>query len=226
MSKLIYKIKISFKQYGFKYFIIRIIKKLFSWIGIKFNLYYYLINDIDYTKQMKSWTEKGKDLNVSELIFEDFLSGDSLIFNKKKLESMKQRFAKGSYKAWGIIKNKKLIYSCWLSFNELSASNSIINESLKPHECLMTDDYCSPEYRGKGLHGSMNVYRLIKAYEAKKTKCIVIILYENKIALKSQLKVGFKKSFTYFVLTILGKSYTNFQAQSRKFAGSIVDNYE
>lgn len=224
MDTLILKIKNIFKQYGFKGFILRVIKKVLSWIGIRFNRYYYLINDIDYDVQVEYWRKNGKNLNVNELTYADFLLGDPYIFNNKKLITIKERLRKGSYKAWGIMVNGELIISCWLSFKELRVSNSIINEDLNSDECLMLDAYCTPDYRGRGLHGNMCAYRLMKAYEAGREKCITIVLNENRVSTKSLLKVGFKKSFTYFTLTIWGKSYTNFRMQKRNLLDSLTNN--
>lgn len=203
------KLKVKFKTNGFRGVLLSAFKGVLRGIGIKYNRFYYLVNEIDYCKQKEYW-DKHIITDVRELTYDDFLLGDKEIFNDKKLNLIKERFSLKTYKAWGIVRGDALAYSCWLSFDEFKTSQSEIFGKLDRTECLMIDAYCNPKFRGMGLHGAMNSYRLLKGYEEGCSKCIVIILHENKPALKSQLKVGYKNRFIYYVFTIWGKTYTNY----------------
>lgn len=215
------KIRNTYKQYGFLGFIGRLVKASLSILGIRFNRYYYLVNNIDYQCQKETFDKKCNDQIIKVLTYNDFLLGDPEIFNAKKLKTIRYRLEQGDYLAYGIIENNKLIYSCWLSFKELQSSNSIINGLLSDNECLMLDAYCNPRFRGQGLHSMMNAYRLMKGYERGKTKCVAIILHENIPALKSQLKVGYRIAFIYYVLTLWGKSYTNFISKKKDSCSNL-----
>ena len=195
------KIILLYKQYGIKGFLIRILKFVLRKIGVIYESYYYLIQNIDIEKSKKYW-EKNKIENVKILIYEDFLTGDKDIFNHKKLDLIKIRLETANYIPYGVSVEGKLIYSCWLSLKEFSVLSNFINLNLPLDSVLFIDDYCSPSMRGKGIHTSMNNYRLIKAFEMGYKKAIVLILKENYPALKSQLKSGFQIFFSFYILKI------------------------
>lgn len=221
MTILILKLKADYKQYGTVGFIKRVFKFVFRKLGIQLNSYYYLINEIDYEKQKEKWESQRID-NVKELIFDDFKKGDSTIFTPQKINLLKRRFDSGGYLAYGLMSNNQLIYSCMLSLEEMCFSNQLILDNLEHDECLMIDAYCSKENRGCGIHGMMNIYRLMKGFEYGKKKCIVIVLKENLPSLKSQTKVGFKIMFTYFVLIIGKKRWTNYYHKKQQYKNSIL----
>ena len=180
----------------------RIPHKVLSYLGIRWEYSYLLVQTIDRhainSKQSKI-TEFCKAHDVKELTYEDFLSGDKENFTPKKLAIIRERFSRPDrYKAYGIVADGKLIYSCWLSFNDIDLPFGI---RLPMEEAaLFLDDYCSPDARGRGIHTMMNFFRLSRLLENGKRSAAVLIITFNKPALKSQITAGFKKKakiFTY-----------------------------
>lgn len=146
------------------------------------------------------------DLDVKELSYSDFLLGDKSVFKNEKLDVIKKRLLVNSYKAYGLIENNELIYSTWISYDNLGLPIPT-NLKLKPNEALLEDSYCHPNFRGNGLHSKMNVYRLKKIYESGRLKAIAIVLNGNEPALKVQLKSGFKIDGTFYAGCIFGLTF-------------------
>lgn len=203
------KLQADLKQFGFGGFLKRTAKFFLRKIGIYTNSYYYMVNRIDTEKNRKQF-EVAHIPPVKELTYEDFLKGDKAVFNEKKLSIIQQWFSEGTYKAFGIIENESLIYSCWISLHKLETSDACVVGCLDEDEGLLIGAYCSPAARGRGIHGAMNAYRLWQIAQNGKNQAVAIVLYENTPAYKSQLKVGFEVAFTYYVVTVWGKTFTNY----------------
>lgn len=210
------KLQADLKQFGFWGFLKRIAKFFLRKIGINVNSYYYMVNHINAEARRKQF-EAANLLAVKELTYEDFLKGDPSVFNEKKLTLIQQRLADGTYKAFGIIENGQLIYSCWISLKKLESSDACVESGLGEKEGLLVDAYCSPVARGRGLHGAMNAYRLWQLSQQGKNQAVVIVLKENIPAYKSQLKVGFEVAFIYYVATVWGKTITNYYKRKKTY---------
>lgn len=204
------------KQLGARRLITRIIKFFLRKLGIVYNQYYYMNNDINYEGAKEYW-QKRLINDVKPLAYEDFLIGDKSVFTVKKLSTIRNRFDAKTFKAWGIVREGMLIYSCWLSFDKFETSEKQVFGKLSSKESLMIDSYCHPKYRGRGLHGTMNAYRLMRSYEEGRPNCVAIVLKENTPAVKSQLKVDYKVQFVYYVLIICGKTFTNYFKLKEKY---------
>ena len=191
-KKTIYKIK----KHGLVKSSIFVLSKLFK-IGIM--KFHYLKIDINYSEVLKHI--ENIDPVIKELTYADFLLGDETVFCGEKLEVIQKRCDDISYKAYGIIEDNRLIYSTWISLEKLGLPIKS-NYTLRKDEGLLEDSYCHPSKRGKGLHGSMNFFRLAKLYELGKTKCIAIVLDGNTPAYKVQMKSGFI-NLGYFYAGIL-----------------------
>ena len=209
-------IKDSFIQYGLKGFLKRSIKYLLRKIGIRFDSFFYMTLNINEKEDIKQFKDTCLP-QVKLLCYEDFLLGDKDNFTNSKLNIIKQRLEDDSYLPYGILENNELIYSCWISLNKFETLGGVINNNLEHDEGLLLDAYCSPKARGRGLHNSMNAYRIWQLYRKSKSKAIVVVLTENKPAYKSQIKVGFKTAFTYTVIIIWGKIFTNFSKKKQNY---------
>lgn len=210
------KLQSDLKQFGFWGFLKRIAKFFLRKIGINVNSYYYIVNHIDAEARRKQF-EAANLPPVKELAYDDFLKGDTSVFNEKKLTLIQQRLADGTYKAFGIIEDGRLIYSCWISLKKLESSNACVEGDLDENEGLLVDAYCSPMARGRGLHGAMNAYRLWQLSQYGKSQAVVIVLKENKPAYKSQMKVGFRVAFTYYEASVWGKTFTNYYKRKKTY---------
>ncbi len=190
------------KKYGFVNSLIILLGKIFV---IKIMKFHYLKLHIDYQEALKH--SKLIDEDVVELKFDDFLTADENIFNEIKLGIIKERLKDSSYKAYGILKNDKLIYSTWISLIKLGLPVKS-DYVLLPNEGLLEDSYCHISERGKGLHSKMNFYRLSKLYEMGKRKCLAIVLDGNTYAFKVQTKSRFKNLGFFYAGIIFGISFT------------------
>jgi hypothetical protein len=148
------------------------------------------------------------NLDVKELCFQDFLKGDKSIFTRKKLEIIKERLNVPTYKCYGIVEEGILIYSTWISYENLGLPVRS-NYKLAHDQALLEDSYCHPKLRGMGIHGKMNLYRISKIFEAGKKVVIAIVLDGNKPAFKVQENSGFKEIDYFYAGKIFGISFSN-----------------
>lgn len=130
---------------------------------------------------------------VKPLEYNDFLLGDKEEFTPAKLEVIRRRFEDKSYKAYGIIENNILIYSCWISLVTLGLP-TVLDEPLQLSEeqGYLEDDYCSVHARGRGIHTKMIAYRLYELYRIGRKVCITTVMDGNIAAIKANLKNGMK----------------------------------
>lgn len=168
---------------------------------------HYLRLDIDILKVNKALEDF--NLQVKELVYEDFLIGDKAVFSGKKLDLINARINDPYYKAYGIIENGRLIYSTWISLKQLGLPINLKKPILMAeYEGLLEDSYCDPIARGRGLHGKMNNYRIKKLYELGKRQVIALVLDGNTPALKVQSKCGFKELGIFYCGYLLGRNYS------------------
>jgi hypothetical protein len=172
------------EKYGLFYIFKILLNKMFK---IDIRKYHYLRIKLD-RNSLKSQL-KDFDLNVKELSYDDFLLGFKDEFYGKKLEIIKNRFKDPTYKAFGLVDNGILIYSAWISLSMLGLPIKS-NIFLRPTEGYLEDDFCHPDFRGRGIHGKMNLFRLYKLSEEGKDYCVVVVLHGNSIALNSHLNLG------------------------------------
>lgn len=210
------KLQSDLKQFGFWGFLKRTAKFFLRKTGINVNSYYYMVNHID-TEARRKQFEAANLPQVKQLTYDDFLKGDKNMFNEKKLSLIQKRLTDSTYRAYGIVENDILIYSCWISLNKLESSDACMEGSLNANEGLLIDAYCSPVARGRGLHGAMNAYRLWQIAQNGKNQAVAIVLKENKPAYKSQIKAGFEVAFIYYVATVWGKTLTNYFKQKKLY---------
>lgn len=197
-------------QYGSFGFIIYILLTFLRLFGIHYERYLFLKMPIDLKKNNAVW-EKYKLKNIKKLKLDDFKLADPLVFNKPKLDLYKKRFEEGDFHFYGVFEDNILIYSCGLSLKYFNFSGSTKKCYLVNDQAIMIDAYCHPSFRGRGLHGAMNSFRVLKASDFGKTKICVVVYFLNKPAIKSQIKVGYKDSISFYRLKIWGFEFSNFE---------------
>lgn len=199
--------KTSIKQYGLFNSLKRLIKMILRKLGFHYESFWCFVNTMDINaieQKMQKYSYDG----VRELSINDFENGDYEIFNKKKLHLIHKRFESGEYWSFGIVENTKLVYSCWITTKQINFPAKFKKSiSLNYNEGFLEDAYCHPDFRGKGLHSKMNLFRLLQLHKLGKEKSIVIVLSENIPAIKSQIKCGFKKEKQIIFITVFNKSY-------------------
>lgn len=147
---------------------------------------------------------KDFDLEVKDLFYEDFLKGDKSNFNNSKLALVESRLHDKNYKSWGIIENDILIYSTWVSMDNMGLPYYHRRIPMLPNEGLLEDSYCNFHARGRGLHGKMNYYRIGKLYESNRNRIIAIVHDKNVPALKVQKKCGFEDLGMFYCGKVFG----------------------
>lgn len=200
-------LKARIKQYGIFNSLKRLIKMRLRKLGFHYESFWYLVNTIDISEIEKKMQKYSYD-DVQELNLNDFKNADPEIFNKKKLELIQSRFESGKFLCYGIVIDSTLVYSFWITSYKgnfpTKYKKSIL---LDKNEGFLEDAYCQPAYRKSGLHSKMTLYNLLQLHKLGKVKNIVLVLSENRPALKAQIKSGFKKEKKIIFISIFKKSY-------------------
>lgn len=190
-------------KYGFFVAFNTVLRRYF---GTQVGTIHYLRLNTDIAKVNKAM--EGFNLDVKILTYDDFLKGDKKVFNKEKLELIKNRLNDCNYIAYGIIENDRLIYSTWVSLKQLGLTIKLDKPILmEPNEGLLEDSYCDPIARGRGIHSHMNFYRIKKLYEMGKSRVLALVLEGNIPAFKVQFNSGFEDLGTFKCGYIFWKKY-------------------
>ncbi|MEL4457173.1 hypothetical protein [Lutimonas vermicola] len=195
------------KQYGWENSLKLFLKGILRIVRIEFESYWLLENNLcsdEISQKMKDFDYS----DVKELNLEDFKKGDPTIFNEVKLKLIEERFESGQYWSYGVFSGSELIYSCWITTLEIGFRKKY-NTSipLLEDEGYLEDAYTHPDYRGKGLHSKMNLFRIMSLIKKGKSRNYVLVLSENNPAMKSQLKSGFVKVEKMTFLILFGKHF-------------------
>ena len=119
------------------------------------------------------------------------------------------RLNSGNFFAFGIIEDGILIYSTWISKDLITfPSHFKYKIPLEENQCVLEDSYCHPNFRGKGIHFKMNLFRLMKICLMEgKNEVTAIVTRINRPALKTQKKCGLKIVSKISILKIFGKEF-------------------
>lgn len=184
-------LKTKIKQYGIKNSIKRGVKLLYRRIGVQYESYYLLENNVD-IEELHFKMQQYDFSDIQELSFDDFMKADPAVFTAAKIEIIRSRFNIGNYRAYGIKNQHNLIYSFWVTDQYMTYPVEKKPIPLQSNVGFLEDAYCDHLFRGKGLHTKMTLYLVNLLYENRKNKILTVILCENTPAIKSQLKCGFK----------------------------------
>ncbi len=197
-------IREKIRKYGIRKTIGIVFRRFLKTGILKFHYLRLNVNESELEAHMKSF-----DLDdVKELTYEDFLKGDKIAFGDKKLALIKERLSdKNYYKAYGIVRQGKLLYSTWVSMEYLSLPLVKKRISLLPNEALLEDSYCSVDVRGHGFHSQMNWYRISRLYNSGKNRILVIVLEGNTPAFKVQSKCGFEDLGVFYIMSLFGINF-------------------
>ena len=194
----------KYKQYGFINFLKRLFFGSLSILGIRIDSWLVCTRYINVANQKAK--SIGSEFNVKALAYSDFENSNK--FESNKLMSFKSRFDKKTFHAYGVFDDKhELAYYCWISLSDFQFSNDDYKMDISENEGLLFDAFCFPEYRGNNLHNFMNIYRLKKLIEFKKSIALVILLNENTPARKSQKKARFVCEKQIITINIFGYKY-------------------
>ena len=160
---------------------------------------------------------------VSSLKYDDFLLGDTEEFTSAKLEGIKKKFADDTYKAYGILENGTLIFSCWISLKKIGlpviATSSIC---LNNDQGYLEDDFCRVEYRGRGFQKRMIRYRLSQLADLGKSEAIVTVIDGNIPSLRAYLKSGMKDLGVFYCGKLLWRPFCTLTYKKKSFFDSKI----
>ncbi|MHA1845686.1 MAG: polysaccharide deacetylase family protein [Promethearchaeota archaeon] len=190
-SEMFNKCRYSLKQYGFFYSVKRFAKHVLKPLGINIDTYYILHRNLDEDIKIFSLPEK---MEIKQMNYKDFENSEFFtIYPEQKRELYRKRFKNDDYQAFGVKIKGKFVYMTWISTDSIEIKAINFKKKLTQDEAVLVDSYALPEARGLGIHNFMNGYRLRKLKEKGIKKVYAGVLSENRPALKTQLKYGFKK---------------------------------
>ncbi len=190
-------------QYGYRNFFARAGKSILRKAGIDFQKHVILKRTLD----KKLIPVKPKiEINVRKLNLQDLETASHFNFPKDKLDIFKKRLDDSSYVGLGAFTEGKLTYLCWLSLEIFESSVDLGGRiSLDSDEGLLLDAVAHPDYKGLGIHSYMNAVRLNRLIDLGRKRAIVMVMFENTPAMKSQAKAGFRPECLIYYRKIFRK---------------------
>lgn len=211
-------IKEKISLYGYTTTIQLILKKiLHSLFRITWNGHYILYAD---TREVKEPTLEN-NIIIRNLKIEDYNTEEYKYFLDERRENIYiERLNNPNIEGLGLFINNKLAFSTWINFEILHLSEKIkLNMPLD--SALIFDSYSHPNYRRKGYHKMMNLFRLHRICEKGKTKAITFVLSYNKPSINSLKKAGFEVATKFYTYKIGKKEYATISSEQIK---KIVKN--
>jgi len=201
------KIREKIIQYGWINSLKRLFKIILRRLGIVFESYWFMLNRID-QNAIELEMQKYDYSDVKKLDVNDFKILTQGASHKNKINTIEGRLQDGKHICYGIFEGGKLIYSTWISTDKIIYKSPIHKTfPIESTQAILEDSYCHPDYRNKGLHSKMNLFRLKKIADMGLTEAIVVVVVDNIPAVKTQLNCGFYKGKKIWILKIFDGTY-------------------
>lgn len=166
------------------------IHKVFTVIGIRKEKYY--LFQIEITEKNFQCKLFAKGFEIVEITLVNISDYDFSLFGKK-YDRFVDRLSNSSFRLYAIVEGKKVCYYTWISFDEFIFPRYVEQKKELNHdEAFLFDSACAEEYKGRGFHSYMNIFRLRKIYESGRKSGLVLVLEGNSPAMKVQVKSGMK----------------------------------
>ena len=147
-------IKDSVVQYGLFNSIKRLLKKVLSFSGLKWETYYLLHRELE--GEIKTYNPV-EDFEVKELNYNDFKDSEFYrIYPQEKKALYQERFSNPAYWAFGVFLRESLVYMTWIATDYVRVEKIDFEEKLGEKEGFLLDSYTLPKARGLGIHLFMN----------------------------------------------------------------------
>jgi len=164
--------------------------KALTALGIRREKYY--LFQIEITEEKLRCKPLVHGFAAEEINSESINDYDFSLF-AKKYDRFVERIKNPSLRLYAVVDGKKVCYYTWISLDEFIFPRYVKQtKKLCSEEAFLFDSACADEYKGKGFHSYMNVYRLRKIYEEGRQIGQVLVLIGNKPAIKVQQKSGMK----------------------------------
>lgn len=192
------KIKQYTGLYGLRGAFLRVLKGvIYRCVGFRWERCYLMSRSLD---TLCPFSVRS-DLEVRELSLSDY---DNVLWHgfltEEKRRLYEERFKEGKAKAYGVFVNGTLACSAWILYGRVIFTEK--NKLFENEACaLLFDDYCLPAFRGNGLHGYLNQWRLKEMKVRGVQKAYVIVLSYNRPAIKTQHKCGLDIEKVFYTYT-------------------------
>jgi peptidoglycan/xylan/chitin deacetylase (PgdA/CDA1 family)/ribosomal protein S18 acetylase RimI-like enzyme len=201
---------VKIRQYGPWNAVKRAFKAALRMIGIHIETYWVLTRDLGSHIEAPAPVP---GLVVKRLRYEDFKASPFFReFSPEKRELLERRFSSPDHQAFGAERNGELVYMTWIATDSLRIEAIHFEQQLGQDEGVLLDSMTLPKVRGLGIHSYMNSYRLARLQEKGVKKVYVAVLAENRPALKTQVKSGFRHGERILWLS-LGRSERYFRKE-------------
>ena len=168
----------------------KLLHKGLTAIGIRKEQYY--LFQIEITKEKLKCDPLAEGYDAVEINAYNINEYDFSLF-EKKINRFIKRLSNQSSCMYAVVEGKKVCYYTWISFDQFIFPRYVKQtKKLQPDEAFLFDSACADEYKGRGFHSYMNVYRLRKIFEENKKIALGLLLDNNTPAFKVQNKSGMK----------------------------------
>lgn len=175
-----------------KMYVQQILHKLLTAIGIRKEKYY--LFRIEITEDILQSKPLVIGFDTVEITSDNISEYDFSLFGKKYGRFV-ERLSNPLYRLYAVVEGHKVCYYTWISFDEFIFPSYVKQrKQLQPDEAFLFDSACSDDYKGRGFHSFMNVFRLQKIFESGKKTALVFVLTSNVPAIKVQKKSGMRIS--------------------------------
>lgn len=168
----------------------KLLHKGLTAIGIRKEQYY--LFQIEITKEKLECNPLAEGFDAVEINAYNINEYDFSLF-EKKINQFINRLSNPTFRMYAVVEGKKVCYYTWISFDEFIFPRYVEQKKELNHdEAFLFDSACAEEYKGRGFHSYMNIFRLRKIYESGRKSGLVLVLEGNSPAMKVQVKSGMK----------------------------------
>ncbi len=167
-----------------------LLRKVGTFLGVRIEKYYLFQIEIEEEKLENKPLAVGFD--VVEITDKNIGKYDFSLF-QRKIDRFKARLNNPNFRLYAVVESRLVCYYTWISYEFFIFPRYVGQvKKLQSDEAFLFDSACANEYKGRGLHTYMNIFRLRKIYENGRHKALVLVLSGNTPAINVQKKSGMK----------------------------------
>lgn len=167
-----------------------LLRKVGTLLGIRLEKYYLFQIEIEEEKLENKPLAVGFD--VVEITDKNIGKYDFSLF-QRKIDRFKARLNNPNFRLYAVVESRLVCYYTWISYEFFIFPRYVSQvKKLQSDEAFLFDSACANEYKGRGFHTYMNIFRLRKIYENGRHKALVLVLSGNTPAINVQKKSGMK----------------------------------
>lgn len=182
----------------------------------QYGFYHFLRRAILYCLRLFVFYEKYIVFEMPNFRSRRNLDHELMIFDKEELENLKIkkaisiqdyekyiRFLSDGDLGVAVLMNGSVAGTGWVRLSGSYEYGCGLSMDIPDHVVVMKNLFVNPEYRGKGIGKVLNKARL--SLVAEGVMPIVFIVYDNKVAIRNWLGLGFKSALEVSVYKFFGR---------------------